>query len=203
MSSSIETAAPTPATRAARRPRHGKAKAILAIAAGTALLLGGGGTYAYWSTSTALTNTDITAGDLALTLGPGTWTLKGALQNTAANVTDIASVKIVPGDVLTLTQTLDVTLEGNTLAADLKAELGSTFAAAGLGENLDVAMTVSTYGTPIAENTYRLTAANNGIAVATVKITFDPGTDGQIGVGQKVNLSDVKFTLSQVGAAQN
>lgn len=203
MSSSTETAAPIPATRASRRQRHGKAKAILAIAAGTALLLGGGGTYAYWTTTTALTNTEITAGNLGLTLRQGSWTLKGALQSSAASVTDIANVRIVPGDVLTLTQNIDVTLVGDTLTADLKAELGSTFAAAGLGANLDVAMTVSTYGTPTAANTYRLTSANNGAAVAIVTITFKPGTGGQVGVGQKVNLSDVKFTLTQVGAAQN
>lgn len=184
-------------TRPLRRHRRGTA--ILAIAAGAALMLGGGGTYAYWSTQTALTAGPVQSGDLNLSLGTGTWTLKGVL-GTAQTVTNLTNVKIVPGDVLTLTQPLNVTLVGDTIAADLKAELGSSFTTGTLGTNLDVALAVSSYGTATGVNTYRITQANNGAATAQLTITFKPTTTGRVGANQSVNLNDIAFSLTQASS---
>ncbi|WP_295852039.1 alternate-type signal peptide domain-containing protein [uncultured Microbacterium sp.] len=191
---------PTESTRSVVEPapRHRKAKAILAIAAGTALLLGGGGTYAYWSTEKALTATQVNSGNLDLGLGAGTWKLKGALQAAPTDLTSLTNVKIVPGDVLTLTQPLTVTLTGDTLVANLKAELGSTFSASVLGQNLDVKLTMpANYGTSTSDTSYRLTSADSGTPNATLTITFRGGTSQQTAVNTSVNLSDVKFSLSQ------
>ncbi|MGN7968020.1 alternate-type signal peptide domain-containing protein [Microbacterium sp. 22296] len=179
--------------------RHRRGTAILAIAAGTALMLGGGGTFAYWSTQTALTAGPVQSGDLNLSLGAGTWTLKGVL-GTAQTVNNLTNVRIVPGDVLTLTQPLNVTLVGDTIAADLKAEVGSAFATGALGSNLDVALTVSSYGTATGTNTYRITQANTGAATATVTISFKPGTTGRVGANESVNLNDIAFTLTQASS---
>lgn len=200
MSPSIETAAPIPATRAARRPRHGKAKAILAIAAGTALLLGGGGTYAYWTTTQALSTAPISSGSLGLTLGTGSWTLKGVLQTVASPVAaNLTNVKIVPGDVLTLTQPLTVDLTGDTLVADLQAKVAAGFGTDALGSRLKVELIMpQNYGTSRGSNTYRLTPANAGQVDATVRITFDPETGNRDAVGLNVNLNQISFTLSQV-----
>ncbi len=198
MSSSTAPApAPTPTARPVRR--HRRTTAILAIAVGAALLSAGGGTYAYWSTQTALTAGPVSAGDLNLSLGTGTWSLKGVLGS-AQSVSNLTTVKIVPGDVLTLTQPLDVTLVGTTIAADLKAEVGSTFTSGALGSNLDVVLTVSSYGTATGTNTYRLTSANSGAATATLTITFKPGTTGRAGAAQSVNLNDIAFTLTQASS---
>lgn len=179
--------------------RGAKGKAIFAIVAGTALLLGGGGTYAYWSTQTALSSGSVQSGNLDLSLGTGTWSLKGVLGDVQP-VTDLAGVRIVPGDVLTLTQPLNVTLVGDTIAADLKAEVGSAFTTGILGSNLDVALTVSSYGTPTGTNTYRLTQANNGAATATLTITFKPSTAQQVGTSQSVDLNNISFTLTQASS---
>lgn len=192
-----------PATRASRaqRPvrRHRRTTAIAIITVGAALLSVGGGSYAYWSTQTALTAGPVTAGDLNLSLGAGTWTLKGVL-GTAQPVANLTTVKIVPGDVLTLTQPIDVTLVGNTIAADLKAEVGSTFTSGALGSNLDVVLSVASYGTATSANTYRLTSANSGAATATLTVTFKPGTTGRAGATQSVNLNDIAFTLTQASS---
>ena len=189
--------APAPTPRPARRPR--RTTAILTIAVGAALLSAGGGTYAYWSTQTALEAGPVSAGDLDLALGAGTWTLKGVL-GTPQSVTDLSTVKIVPGDVLTLTQPIDVTLVGTTIAADLRAQVGSTFTSGALGSNLDVALTVGGYGTATSPNTYRLTPANSGAATATLTITFKPGTGDRVGATQSVNLNDIAFTLTQASS---
>lgn len=192
MSQSTETAAlPT------RRSRRGTA--ILAVAAGTALLLGGGGTYAYWSTQTALTSGPVESGDLDLSLGTGTWTLQGVV-GAAQTITDLTDVRIVPGDVLTLTQPLDVTLVGDTIAADLTAELGSSFTTGTLGTNLDVVLTVDSFGTATGANTYRVTPADSGATTAELTITFDPTTPDQVGANQSVDLDDIAFSLTQASS---
>ncbi len=53
----------------------------------------------------------------------GSWSLKGVLGQ-ATSVSNLTNVKIVPGDVLTLTQPVTVTLVGDTLAADLAVTPG-------------------------------------------------------------------------------
>lgn len=186
-------------TATAPAPRSRRGTAILAIAAGTALLLGGGGTYAYWSTQTALTAGPVESGDLDLSLGTGTWTLQGVL-GTAQTVTDLSAVRMVPGDVLTLSQPLEVTLVGDTIAADLTAELGPTFTAGTLGANLDVELTIDSYGTATAANTYRIIESDSGAATAQVTITFDPATPDQVGTNQSVDLDDIAFTLTQASS---
>lgn len=196
-----QTTEPTLATTDERPVRrHRKAKAILAIAAGTALLLGGGGTYAYWSTEQALTATPINSGNLDLGLGAGTWSLKGVL-GAVTPVSNLANVRIVPGDVLTLTQPLTVTLTGDTLVADLQAKVGASLSGSTLGQNLTVALTMPTnYGTSTGNNTFRLTQANSGTTTATVTITFKPATAGQTAVATSVNLNDISFALTQASS---
>lgn len=88
-------------------------KGALAMVVGTALLLGGAGTFAYWSESVQVGGGTITAGDLNLeTKGTGTWT-----DHTGTVIPDITKYKMVPGDSLTYTQELDVTLVGDKIAA--------------------------------------------------------------------------------------
>ncbi|PVE76057.1 alternate-type signal peptide domain-containing protein [Microbacterium testaceum] len=197
-----EPTVPTRATSAPRRPR-GRGRAIVSIAAGTALLLGGAGTYAFWSTEVALDAAPVSSGDLDLSLGDAEWTLQGVLGQ-AQPVGDITSVRIVPGDVLTLRQTLDVTLVGDTIEADLEASLGGTFDA-GLGEYLDVQLSLAGFGSMVDATTYHLVEGDvtdqdgTQTVEATLTVTFDPLTSGRNGVNSSVNLEDVVFTLTQTG----
>lgn len=188
----------SPATRNRSVRRHPRGVAILAIAAGTALLLGGAGTYAYWSTETALAAGTVESGDLDLTLGAGSWTLAGALQPaTAVDEADLGDVRLVPGDVLTLSQPLTVTLEGDTIAADLTAALGDDFTTGALAAYLDVDLTVPGLGTETTPNTYRITGDTEETVTATLTITFRSTTDQRNGVNSTVDLNGVAFALSQ------
>lgn len=188
---------PTPA-QPVRRSRRGTA--TLAIAAGTALLLGGAGTYAYWSTETALTAGVIESGDLDLTLGDGTWTLAGVLQPATA-VTDLTDVRLVPGDVLTLTQPITVTLVGDTIAADLTSTLGPSFTSGSLAPYLDVELTLPAgLGTATADNTYRIVGATEQTVDATLRITFLADTAERDGVNSAVDLGGVSFALTQASS---
>lgn len=188
-----------PSTRRRTTRRHRRGKAIVAVAAGTALMLGGAGTYAFWSTSEALQATAVSSGNLDLSLGTSEWTLKG-IVGSVRDVTDLADVRIVPGDVLTLTQVVDVTLEGDTLVADLAAVVGSDFATGALGAHLDVDLSISSYGAQTGTNTYRLTEANNGPATAVLTITFDPDVEQTTGANASVDLDEIAFTLTQASS---
>lgn len=169
------------------RQSRARTKAIVAVAAGAVLLLGGGSTLAYWSTSTTVSAGTVTSGDLNLVpAGAPAWTIQGALDAAPSPVTDPTSVRIVPGDVLTLTQDVTVTLIGDTIAASLQVAEGAI--PAGL------TTTVTTAGADAAH----LTEADNGSTVTvTVQITFDPATAGRDLVNSPFDLSDVTLTLTQ------
>ena len=88
-------------------------KGSAAIALGAALLLGGGGTLANWNAEATTTPGTIVAGDLNVQDRSGVWT------DRAGDTIDITTYKVVPGDKLTYTQDLTVTLKGNKMAANV------------------------------------------------------------------------------------
>lgn len=176
---------------------NARTKAILAIVAGSALLLGGGGTYAYWSTQVNLGAGTVQSGDLNLSLGSGSWSLKGVLDAAANPVSAIGNVRIVPGDVLTLTQPLTVTLVGTTIAADLKVDT-TTAIPAELAPYVTVSFT-SSAGTATG-NTWRITPATAGALSTELKITFNGTAALREGVNQTIDLSKVGFTLTQASS---
>lgn len=187
-------------TDAPRRARMGtRTKGILAIVCGTALLLGGGGTYAYWSTSQALTAGDVQSGDLNLSLGTGEWNIKGILNASPVAVPDPSAVRIVPGDVLTLDQPVTVTLVGTTIAADLTINT-ATLVPAALQPYVTVAFTSSTLGTPTGANTFRVTPATAGTIQTTVTITFSGTAADRAGALETINLNNLGFTLTQASS---
>jgi len=196
----LDPAGPAVATRRTRTRRRGvNGKAIAAIVAGTALLLGGGGTYAYWSTQTALTAGTVNSGNLALSLGTGSWTLKGVL-GAVTPVTNLANVKVVPGDVLTLTQPVTVTLVGDTLVADLAVTQTSSFVTGPAAQYVKVAVSVPGLGAQTSANTYRVTPATAGTLTATVTVTFDGATPNQVGVNTAIDLNQLAFSLTQASS---
>jgi alternate signal-mediated exported protein len=185
--------ADAPTTRpSSRGPR---AKGILAIAIGAVLLLGGGTTLAYWSTSQSLSTGTIDTGDLNLTATDAAWTLTAADGTTTAGV-DPSAVKLVPGDVLTLTENLAVVLQGDTIKADLALNRG-----AALDSALATSVTLkngTTTLTPTSGTTYRLTSSAD--LTATVSITFASSTTGRQLVDTTVQPSDLSFSLTQTAS---
>ena len=174
-----------------------RTKAIVAIAAGTALLLGGAGTLAYWSTSQSLTAGTVTSGDLDLTLGTGVWTLDGVLTSPTV-VADPSTVRIVPGDMLTLEQPVTVTLVGDNLEADLTVDVTAAIPSANAND-FTVALTV-TGATANGVNTYRLKPADVTAPLqATLTITFNSATADRVAVNTAIDLSKVTFNLTQAG----
>jgi len=97
------------------RSRSKLTKALVATGVGVALLAGGGGTFAVWtSTSTVDTNKTVVAGSLKLTkVTGGVWT------DMAGNtITD--AYRIAPGAQIKYTATADIELVGEGLVADFK-----------------------------------------------------------------------------------
>ena len=173
--------------RSHTRPRK---SAILAIAAGAVLLLGGGTTLAYWSSSITVPAGTVNSGDLNLVAsGSPEWTLQGVVEAEPSTVADPTTVLIVPGDVLTMTQDVTVPLQGDTIEAELVVSEGT------LPTGLDA--TVATTGAD-AEN---LTSTDDGATLTvTVEIEFDPDTADRDLVNTPFDLSDVSLVLTQKGA---
>ncbi|MDR6555996.1 alternate signal-mediated exported protein [Arthrobacter pascens] len=174
-------------------------KGALATGAGVLLLLGGGGTLALWNTDEAITAGTVTAGQLDLTPdGAGAWTV----TNAAAGVTDqgiaIGSYKVVPGDVLTFTQTVDVTLEGNNMEATLAIAPGT------VANTFGSAVVVSPVTMKDSAGDALPATLNGSEADVKASATFRfsdavlDGTAGNDGSGDTYGFGDVKFVLTQV-----
>ncbi|WP_440711475.1 alternate-type signal peptide domain-containing protein [Herbiconiux sp. YIM B11900] len=181
-------------------------KAAIAGAAGIALLLGGAGTFAFWNSSAAISGGTITAGDLKV-VNDGT---AGVWKDQANNTINIATYKIVPGDVLTYTDDLTVTAVGNHLTATLAMGTQSvTAATAGAadvalaGALTDTAVLTAT-GTGITGTgpTYTVNASAapvTSVVTVVATLTFPAGTAGQYNDAKTgaVNLSNFNVTLTQ------
>ncbi|MGL3151371.1 alternate-type signal peptide domain-containing protein [Microbacterium sp. A82] len=172
-----------------------RTKAIIAIAAGAVLLLGGGTTLAYWSTTQTLAGGTVASGDLDIQpVGGQTWTLVGE-DGTEVVVTDLSTIDIVPGDTLQLTGDFALTLIGDNLVADLTV---SDVANLPAGIVTPVVVNVED-STGVAFPGTGLTSDLNGETVSVnVDFQFDPqtvGTDLQL---TDFTFEDITLTLTQV-----
>jgi alternate signal-mediated exported protein len=162
-------------------------KGTAAIAVGAALLLGGGGTLANWNAEASVKPGVISAGDLNIT----TDNTKGVWTNGTSQI-DINSYKIVPGDKLTFTQVLDVTLTGDRMAAKVSTA-GITATNGFTGSNVivsDPQLTVDGVAVPNILN------ASEKVTVS-ITLTFDAATAGRTDVTAKYNFNDIQFVLTQ------
>ncbi|WP_374316355.1 alternate-type signal peptide domain-containing protein [Microbacterium sp.] len=92
-------------------------KGTIAIAAGIALLLGGGGSLAYWQGSASTTSATIQTGELNVALTSGaTWQVKRGSTTTDITST-LASYKMVPGDQIIYTVPFQTKANGTNLTA--------------------------------------------------------------------------------------
>jgi len=174
------------------------AKGAIATGLGVVLLVGGGGTLATWNLAQNASMGKVVTGDLNLvpsttTAGQGQWT------NAAGTKIDIASYKVVPGDVLTYTQDLNLTISGDLMAAKLAVT------GAGINNGFDpatvsVSATTLTKGTQILPGTVLL-PADSGTVQASTTFTFNTSTSGRSDVGANYDFSGVGYSLVQQAPA--
>lgn len=107
------------------KPKTSKKTTQVAVASVLGLaLLAGGSTYALWSaTDTADTAATITTGDLQVTAGSVQNWFDVSDEANPVEITDLANFRIVPGDVLELTQDLNVIVHGDNIAAELNVDV--------------------------------------------------------------------------------
>lgn len=173
-------------------------KGALSIGVGAALLLGGGGTLARWNAEATVAPGTIVAGDLNITANQA----EGAWTNAAGVPVDIRTYKVVPGEVLTFTQKLNVTLTGDQMKARLDiANTGAVNAFTG-SKLPEVAVTQMVNGQSVAVNPADLTPASlkpsNGVVTAKAVFTFNPDTSARVDANASIALGQTTFTLSQV-----
>lgn len=168
-------------------------KGAIATAAGALLLVGGGGTLAVWNIQQDAEAGIVASGDLNLVAEKGVWTVAG--QSTPI---DISTYKIVPGDTLTYTQNVDITLDGDNISAQLSVVNP---------DGVNNGFVVGTY------TTSPVTLKKNGVAVpstlnddvidavASVSFDFLTGTTSRQSVNATYNFSAVAFKLEQIAPA--
>ena len=183
------------------------AKGALATGVGVALLLGGGGTLAVWNQSFASEAGTIASGDLNMTAGTAAaWTSN--LQSAPIDVDDIADYKAIPGEELTYSQDLDVTLKGDHISANLTTTGAVAAAFAGQATvtteySLDNGATwVSSADalTPV-----QMDADGNKTIKARIVVDFvdNPNGNALASTNQSQDLSGVGFKLEQIAPGSN
>jgi alternate signal-mediated exported protein len=167
-------------------------KGTAAIAVGAALLLGGGGTLANWNAEAIAAPGTIVAGDLNVAkTASGVWK-----DRAGTTIADISTYKVVPGDKLTFTQDLTVTLVGNKMAANV-ATTGITATNGFTTANVSVtgpALTVA--GAPVANPLLPTGSAQT--VTATITFEFLSSTAGRADTTANYNFNNVAFQLTQV-----
>jgi alternate signal-mediated exported protein len=170
-------------------------KGALATGLGVALLVGGGGTLAVWNASDTAPAGTIKSGDLNLTAGKGEWTsLHSAIP------IDLATYKVVPGDLLTFTQKVQVNLEGDLMQADLTV----TDPGAGFAPLIVSATKLTddkTNTQVVGPLTPALNAKTEGAYTAKVTVEFPEATDERIATDKTADLGLLAFTLRQLAPA--
>ncbi len=198
-------------------------KAAIAGSIGVALLLGGAGTLATWNASAPISGGTIVAGNLSVGApATATWTVQhltigSTTAYDAAVTTTLATYKASPGDKLTYTTTMPVTVSGTLLQVKSSLTPGSvTATSSGPTLPADAAMVtaltgnvVTTLSLPIAgaitgsAPTYTITPGATPLsttATVTATLTFPlnatSGSENGYMAGS-VNLSAMAVTLTQ------
>lgn len=155
---------------------------------GVALLLGGGGTLAYWNAEVQTDAGQIVAGDLDLTAAAGSWT-----SNLRTSPINISTYKVVPGETLTYTQPLTVTLEGDKLAATLTVD------GTGTQNGFDNNVTVTTTLNGEEPGLILAAIADNKTRTLNAVTTFEfkSSTDKRRSVGATYDFSKISYKLAQ------
>ncbi|WP_217133845.1 alternate-type signal peptide domain-containing protein [Leucobacter chinensis] len=113
---------------------------FIAGAAGAALLLGGS-TFALWSDSVQAPGGEIQSGNLEVAVTGSQWNDISAGGDTGREIT-LADFKVVPGDTIEGSFDVDLALQGDNLAAELRLAGGQAFSGALAAGFIDVSYSV-------------------------------------------------------------
>ncbi|QEO14083.1 alternate-type signal peptide domain-containing protein [Agromyces intestinalis] len=191
-------------------------KATIAIGAGVVLLLGGAGTLAYWTDEADFgVDQTITAGTLTVEpVDDGTWTATFDGGESKIEVPPGSDTRIVPGNTLEFTQTVEIIASGDDLyftieqndpliTVDPALETALERAEIEVSE-LEPGGSIEETGT---EGVYQVTANDETPAIIEVTLTIvwpfgadgSPATDNPA-MGGVVTLSAGAITVTQVVA---
>ncbi|MPV37978.1 alternate-type signal peptide domain-containing protein [Georgenia subflava] len=195
-----------PTHASAHVARSRKTKAIAAGIGGIVLLAGGGASFAAWQDSEMRAGA-IRAGELSLESAGGTWTLNGV-----GSAASVDSFTIVPGDVLTYSDTVTLTATGDNIDATLRTQLGTitgggehgdlrddlvaTFSISGLKNDAgDVVVGGRTVNASDAEIMH-IDEPVTGTIDISATVTF-PDREGQGGQGEWISFENTGLVLEQ------
>lgn len=166
--------------------------AAATAAVGAALLLGGAGTLAYWSDDATSDGQNIASGELklgALNGSTQTWEMDGSAYT--------SSRLIVPGDVLTTTVAVPVTLTGENNVAVLDVATPTLTGSTALADALEVEIvSVNNFDGNEAELTVESLAGASSVDVE-ISVTFDSATAELVAQAATVEFS-AEYTLTQI-----
>lgn len=103
-------------TRTTHSSTGSATKALVAAGLGVVLLAGAGGTFALWNAEETTATGEITDGQLALSVAEGTWA-------NGETPIDLTTFRMVPGDTVTFSTTVEPTIVGDNLKATLTGSL--------------------------------------------------------------------------------
>lgn len=201
-----------------------KTTGVVAGIAGAALLMGGT-TFALWSDSADVDGAQISSGNLDVEVSEWAWKDVSDDRKDKDHEIDLNEFKIIPGDTVAGTFGIDLSLEGDNMAARIQLtdeagdpitsadDLVSGDLAAGL---VDVAFEVALGGTTVPldfddvtegitlyshDNTnpgaFQLRDVTESVTV-TVTATFDENTEDQVLTEAQATLAASSFQLAQV-----
>jgi alternate signal-mediated exported protein len=168
-------------------------KATVAAVAGVALLAGVGGSFASWSETESVVSGTITQGKLSLSSADGShWE---SSLNPGVPITNVGDYRVVPGEVLTFTDTVTLTAEGDQLKATLTTNKATL---AGTSEDLDVEQTITDSKDGVVEGEGEGVAVdasdNNRKFDVEVTVEFPWGSEEQ---ELTRSLADLEVTVTQ------
>ncbi|MBO3665104.1 alternate-type signal peptide domain-containing protein [Microbacterium stercoris] len=155
-------------------------KGALAITAAAVLLLGGGGTLAYWTATAEVEGGAITHGTLGLTAGAcdATW-----FHADGGTVSTDAAALVVPGDQVGKTCTFTIDATGDHLAATLSVPSTLVWTGTdGTSFTSTVAATYAVGGTAIADGGV-ITDADDGQTLTATVLVDIPFGDADVPAG--------------------
>lgn len=173
-------------------------KGSIAGATGVALLMGGFGTYALWSDSENLAANGVQSGELTIDTEAGVY---DDARTTGAPNDWTADDLMVPGDVITYTQTFDVSGDGKNLQGTVVLDvedLASDFST--LQYDVDVVASGSgaTDITKDSATTFSFVDPfGTATLTATVTYTLPSGTSGTVDQNKSADTPASTFTISQ------
>lgn len=173
-------------------------KGTIAIAAGIALLLGGGGSLAYWQSSASTTGATISTGELNVTVNTpsATWQVTRGSTTTTINP---ATFKMVPGDTVIYTVPFSTVAAGTNLTATGTVAWGGY---AGIPAHLTSSATGTYNSAAISGTTFTVVpnATTNGSFVFTLTWPFGTNATNDTSaatMNKSWNLSATTVTVQQ------